>query len=436
MIIVFPILLYERTARTNSYHNSTNITHTHRPKRAATTMHHHHNHSSLLDNTWYKMADYAAARCNMTNCYVCTFLPLHAHHNPALVAEPADVKTTISMLAFYTRSDFNYTNHTWVQARKPPPNTHWRLPWNFYHLTNDTNLSGLALARFPKDPIMCFTRHCLPHDTMLGRNTGCKYTVPACSNISGSTTENITHVSFNGSTVPCNAQQGTWMNWNMTALSPNSVWNEFNCTLLIRHPSAVGAGTSTNFVWQCGSKTYLYLPSGWCGTCHLARVTPAYKIIPAIPYTQSSHCLRRTADPPRAPLISDVKGILGTIFLPYGAANNAHRINDMYASLEDLTDLVLSLANQLKDDPEREAMRAMLLQDRMVLDLLNKGECVRLWVNTVVHLFLRIGEITLLSLKASAACARAFVPVKTPQEVFLPGIHFPGSLLGPSGKFC
>lgn len=65
-----------------------------------------------------------------------------------------------------------------------------------------------------------------------------------------------------------------------------------------------------------------------------------------------------------------------TLFPMYGVAYLGHRMNDVFWSLENLTASVLHLAEFVKDDPEKRAMKTMIMQNRMASDFLlaEKGE--------------------------------------------------------------
>ena len=59
----------------------------------------------------------------------------------------------------------------------------------------------------------------------------------------------------------------------------------------------------------------------------------------------------------------------------YGVAYLSHRMNKMHLDIEDIADTLQGVVRHLVDDPEKRAMRAMILQNRLGLDFLlaNQG---------------------------------------------------------------
>uniref|UniRef100_A0A1A8EJC4 Uncharacterized protein n=1 Tax=Nothobranchius korthausae TaxID=1143690 RepID=A0A1A8EJC4_9TELE len=145
----------------------------------------------------------------------------------------------------------------------------------------------------------------------------------------------------------------------------------------------MGMGTPEGYIWKCGSSLYLYLPPHWCGTCSLARLQPSSYV-----FDEEGTVLTRTpelrkrefkptkilrpfsSDQGRAPLFSHAQGLLFTYFPPAGTAALTHRMNDVWWILENITDALSDITSLLADDPEKKAMRTMLLQHQMALDIL------------------------------------------------------------------
>lgn len=71
----------------------------------------------------------------------------------------------------------------------------------------------------------------------------------------------------------------------------------------------------------------------------------------------------------RRALISDSRGILMTMFPNYGVAYSGHRMNEVWATLQNLTSRVLELNGLIQNNPETMAMKEMLLQNRVALDI-------------------------------------------------------------------
>lgn len=63
-----------------------------------------------------------------------------------------------------------------------------------------------------------------------------------------------------------------------------------------------------------------------------------------------------------------------TLLAPYGVAYLSHTMNEVWWILEDITDALLQLTDQLRDNPELRAMRAMLTTHQLALDYLFAAE--------------------------------------------------------------
>uniref|UniRef100_A0A3P8W288 Uncharacterized protein n=1 Tax=Cynoglossus semilaevis TaxID=244447 RepID=A0A3P8W288_CYNSE len=121
------------------------------------------------------------------------------------------------------------------------------------------------------------------------------------------------------------------------------------------------------------------LPGNWGWP---PRILPASVVVPKVNLTQSEYSTgihrykRSTTETKSPPLFSNVKGFFMTLFPMYGVAYLGHRMNDVFWSLENLTASVLHLAEFVKDDPEKRAMKTMIMQNRMASDFLlaEKGE--------------------------------------------------------------
>lgn len=152
--------------------------------------------------------------------------------------------------------------------------------------------------------------------------------------------------------------------------------------ILLLMPGAQGFPAPQKYVWVCGKRVFLYLPRDWCGTCHLAKLAPSIKLVD-FQVKNPSTLIKRSFTPPdkstafgqrRDPLISDGRGIIMTLLPWYGSAYLAHRPNEVWWTLEDLTDALADITTQLRDNPELRAMRAMLVSHQMALDYLFASE--------------------------------------------------------------
>ena len=107
----------------------------------------------------------------------------------------------------------------------------------------------------------------------------------------------------------------------------------------------------------------------------MARLIPGALVVPAANISRAvAHTKLRvkrstsgtTVD--RQPLISDVRGVFMTMFPMYGVAYLSHRVNAMHLDLEDIAESLQGVVTHLVEDPEKRAMRAMILLNRLALD--------------------------------------------------------------------
>ncbi|XP_053287522.1 uncharacterized protein LOC128448791 [Pleuronectes platessa] len=354
-------------------------------------------------NIWYRNANLTAYKSNVTNCYVCSFVPHHANSNPFWTPEPETEVNTLCIVAFWymqvIKNDKYFTR--WLpNCTKSQPIKEWRDPRNYTKKTNQTNLEGIAPARYPTKSPFCFSVTCresfrtrknviIPATKYLGKsdflvtlkvasdadqNKG--YWHPLYSDSSPSKPCN--HLS-----VHCNVDHAP-INW--TAVGERAEiqgWQSIPSMWMFL-PGENGYPSPTTHVWVCGKDMYLYLPNNWCGTCHLARLVPAVVLIPAADVSKAMantptrikrSMEETTVNKDKEPLVNDARGVFMTIFPMYGVAYLAHRMNEMHADLEDIAESLEGVLKHLVEDPEKRAMRAMILQNRLALDYLlaNQG---------------------------------------------------------------
>lgn len=157
-------------------------------------------------------------------------------------------------------------------------------------------------------------------------------------------------------------------------------------TVRLEVPSQWGTGTPEGYIWKCGHMFYLYLPKDWCGTCSLARLQPSSYIISEEGTSFQSTELKKREFKPiqvyqpfsntegRKPLYNDAKGIFHTLFPMAGIASLMKRMNEVWWTLENITDILADMSNLLANDPEKQAMRTMLMQHQVALDTLFASE--------------------------------------------------------------
>ena len=117
----------------------------------------------ITDNMWYRNANLTAVLTNMTNCYVCSFVPHHANSNPFWTPEPETEVNTMCMVANWT---LQLTGSGHMVSRYLPncagsqEISEWRDPKDYTTSTNISNVKGIAPARYPTKPLFCFSRAC------------------------------------------------------------------------------------------------------------------------------------------------------------------------------------------------------------------------------------------------------------------------------------
>lgn len=322
------------------------------------------------DNVWFQMANLTAKSLNVSDCYVCSFIPHHSRTNPCLTPRPIPLHEIMCVLAIYTAlTTTPATSLTEFTHYLPNCTTvsefdlkHWRTPQHYTSVTNETNSQGITTARYPYAPSLCFRRNCAEGDMDLGV-ADCESYLPV-EGVSG-------HPLCSES--KCKDSWVKPINFTEVGLQGNVKGWVSEPVMNTKVPHAGGFPCPAGHVWVCGHRVYLYLPQGWCGACYLAKLQPAGLVIPKSHVTSvfSGTTNRRKRSTEKSPpLISDGRGILMTLFPMYGTAHLAHKMNDMHWELEQLTQTVLKIANQLRDDPEKKAMRAMILQNRIGLDYL------------------------------------------------------------------
>uniref|UniRef100_A0A1A8AS79 Uncharacterized protein n=1 Tax=Nothobranchius furzeri TaxID=105023 RepID=A0A1A8AS79_NOTFU len=157
-------------------------------------------------------------------------------------------------------------------------------------------------------------------------------------------------------------------------------WNTSDHLLDV--PTPRGMGTPDGYIWKCGNTLYLYLPKDWCGTCSLARLQPSSYVFSEEGVQLTTQELKKrefkpvqayvpfSANSGRTPLYNDAYGLLFTIFPSFGTASLMHRMNEVWWSLENITSILTDVTALLANDPEKQAMRTMLMQHQLALDSL------------------------------------------------------------------
>lgn len=228
------------------------------------------------DDVCFRIANLTAKCLNMSDCYVCSFIPHHSQTNPCFIPKPVPLEEVVCFIAMYTALTTTPTNFMQFTQFLPNCTTvtdynllHWRTPDNFSTKTNVTNLQGITMARNPIPPSLCFRRDCAGGDVDQGVANCVSYfpvegtsSHPPCSG-SKSKASWVKPIKF--TEVGIHSKMKGWVS--------EPVMNKMV-------PHAGGFSCPIDHVWVCGHKVYLYLPQGWSRVCYLAKLQPAAFVIP------------------------------------------------------------------------------------------------------------------------------------------------------------
>lgn len=150
-------------------------------------------------------------------------------------------------------------------------------------------------------------------------------------------------------------------------------------TLIQAHPIKLGpgedgAGTFMNHYWVCGQAVYLSLPKHWFGCCAFVTLNTTMKVFKVNESHKVHKRVKRSQffSPNNVPLDSRRSGkgdkLAGALFPWFGVGQNAHEIDKVAYELETLTNLTTEGFQIMQ--PEIRAIRIMVMQNRMVLDML------------------------------------------------------------------
>uniref|UniRef100_A0A8C7X353 Uncharacterized protein n=1 Tax=Oryzias sinensis TaxID=183150 RepID=A0A8C7X353_9TELE len=332
------------------------------------------------DNYWFQTVNLTASSYNATDCYVCSFVPHHARHNPTISPRPVSMFKTFMFFVQFTSA----STKVGVKDIFPDVNisfsdqSTWRRPAHFSNATNMTNLRGLALNRWPETAPFCVTSKCDAHSANFLGRSHCKDAIVVPDWNSSIASLGGMHWSYNASMPSKPYPVSPALIFNYTAIGIRArLRNPASIPAAVTYvPGQHGFPCPPEFVWTCGLNTYLWLPAAWCGTCYLAEIIPASLVFQkSDPDTVSSidHLSRRRRDLfplERHPAIGKGKTLAMSLFPSYGIVVLRNAVNDLYWSLDNLTASLLHLTEFLHDDPERKAMTTMILQNRIALDFI------------------------------------------------------------------
>ncbi|XP_051939629.1 uncharacterized protein LOC127612838 [Hippocampus zosterae] len=302
----------------------------------------------------------------------------------------------------------------------------WIFPKNFSRMSNRTIHKGMTLHRNPVPAPVGLYRDCREGDVPVGtqKATQLLVTYRRYTNATplvrddpsiypygrdGSLTVRKRCGKADGTTYAC--ESSGWLTLNVTRLKVSEGTKVGNVTTArLAVPDRRGFPTPKGHVWLCGDHTYFTLPENWCGTCTLAVTRPSSIVLPEELMQETvgryghhnpheHHQKRRltVGDRPvgkvyvpfsdndgRQPLFGDAKGFFGTIIPRLGTASSMKSLNEVWWVLEDITDILGEILDQLAASPELKAVATVAMQNRVALDALhaeNGGMCAAVGID-------------------------------------------------------
>uniref|UniRef100_A0A673N5W0 Uncharacterized protein n=1 Tax=Sinocyclocheilus rhinocerous TaxID=307959 RepID=A0A673N5W0_9TELE len=135
-------------------------------------------------------------------------------------------------------------------------------------------------------------------------------------------------------------------------------------TLLIMTNETLIAPNGAHFV--CGNKAYPFLPKGWRGRCYLAYLLPAMRVV-SEDYVKQHLIMTHSKRS-----ISETEKWLGR-FIPFlGVTDSQNELQALHEAFEATANTTLISIANISD--EVRAMRKVVLQNRMALDILLASE--------------------------------------------------------------
>uniref|UniRef100_A0A8C6SE46 Uncharacterized protein n=1 Tax=Neogobius melanostomus TaxID=47308 RepID=A0A8C6SE46_9GOBI len=268
-----------------------------------------------------------------------------------------------------------YELKAWVL--KPGP---LRCPYGVWVNTNETLKKGLQFAgstHFREELVapFCFKRECKKGDWLLGKTPCLDYLGDGFTNRKETWATRVAKLHselVNTTELKCSDCMVIGQRWPLN----HTTWTKLVQKTLtyspwIPVPPRWGFPTPVGQVWLCGSNSYLTLPVNWCGTCTLARLKPSsISNAEGGDRTLGQSYVPFSDNGGRKPLFGDGRGLLATLVPMIGVAASMQRLNEVWWILEDLTEVIDGVLDQMERSPELKAVAAVAMQNRVALDAL------------------------------------------------------------------
>lgn len=301
-------------------------------------------------NTWYNYAAFMANASNVTNCYVCSRLPLSASA-PPITVRAKDISTLWpdSLVSMYADSLLHVV-YTPYNKPFPKPKFTGRNYTKFL-ARNWTNPIILRTVPIPTK----FKATCIANKMYVRQNYSVgEIALKHCSKVITPCAK-LTNGSYNVSTAPPHA----------------------TCVDLYAAPDVMGVCSQSDVYFLCGTSVFIALPMSWVGRCAVIDLTDQTYIVSAIKVTGKRQ--RRSPTDPHDPIAgsnvpddhklwSTGNKVLLSLFPQLGVGKIMLQVETMNYRMSHFINVTTAALESIGQ--ELSALREMELQNRVVLDLL------------------------------------------------------------------
>ncbi|XP_030576497.1 syncytin-2-like [Archocentrus centrarchus] len=340
----------------------------------ATPLNHLKYPHAYATNEWWRLMNATAYNRNYTNCYVCSHMPVAAHNSGL---RPYNVRWTKSW-CLYGLSTHPGRGKLWQNSNFSQP---LKINWAKTPITRAECTPNEDLVAWPQLSVA------LPEVLMLTHLP--RKAFPACVVNNGSReVGKLPHMLCNSTFSYCPRQNETKCMYCLQnpTCAKNSTLQEAACAMTNRSlpledgsqsycsriaPGPKGTRVLTDWYFVCGHKAYVSLPPDWNGLCTIASLSDHVFFMQRTS-TTSRHrreVTERVEDVPKEWRIWGTGEKIGQSLFPWvgvGLVRDHVEIN-RYALLR-----LINATRTLGKGTSRElsALRAMVMQNRVVLDLL------------------------------------------------------------------
>jgi len=299
-------------------------------------------YKELRANSFLYMSYIYANRLNVSNCWVCTRIPIHSREGLPLQSLPFHLAETVEWILRQNQTQgFGGDMKIWKSAGYEMTKfSAWYQP-GYHHVSNPP---ALTIPSSAVQGSLCFSK------SGEGPSVG-----QSRCNLTTEWQGPIPNLSNKGMFVL------DWSRvWNKTS---NSSWTQNSHVPWMTMAEGFSAYNGTYFI--CGTKAYSWLPKNWTGSCYLGYVVPCMHHLLSL--KQHSPRIRRS--------ISRTEEFFMIAFPQYGTGKAANELILMASALEQLSNITAAESRATgralaEASAELVAIRTVALQNRMALDYL------------------------------------------------------------------